>query len=117
MGVLIGMSKTLKKSITGPIRLVVVGGFIAVTYLQNRDVTGDINFILDPTVPHYSKVSKKLALAIATVADVARYSPQWANDHVGPLDDGLPRVRLFAASMNQDELIYKGYHIRIYAAR
>jgi hypothetical protein len=37
-----------------PIRLIAVGGFIAVTYLRNRDITGDINYILDPTIPHYS---------------------------------------------------------------
>ncbi|XMA15127.1 hypothetical protein WAI453_007918 [Rhynchosporium graminicola] len=41
-------SKNLRK--VSPIRLVAVGGYVSVTYLQNRRAAEDIDYILDPQI-------------------------------------------------------------------
>jgi hypothetical protein len=110
----IGHSKNLKQ--IAPIRIIAVGGFVAVTHLQNRQFTGEIDFVLEPTIDNYTKIASKLNKAINTVAEERAYSPKWANDHVGVFTEGHARSRLFFASLAQDELMYEGNHLKVYAA-
>jgi hypothetical protein len=111
----IGLSRNLSK--IAPLRIIAVGGFVSVNYLETREFTGELDFILAPTLKHHRKMLSKLKTAIKTVATELSLSPNWASDLVGRFAPGNgARKRLFFASLAQDERIYKGHNIEVYAA-
>jgi hypothetical protein len=111
----IGRSKNLKNF--GAITLIAVGGFVAVTYLGNRDSSPDLNYFLDPTLPNFPKLQAKLRGAINTVADAAHLSTNWANDNVSVFAAGDRRIRLFKDSVRQNVLLYKGKYLVVYSVQ
>ncbi|OJD25467.1 hypothetical protein ACJ73_03163 [Blastomyces percursus] len=74
----IGKSKNLRKA--APLQLVAVGGFVAVSYFQNRTSTEDLDYMIDPTLENLSKIEDKLVRAIKNVADKKGYDEGWVND-------------------------------------
>jgi hypothetical protein len=93
------------------------GGFIAVTYLRNRETTNDIDYLLDPTLPNVRKLEVKLRKAIQTVSEKAHYSTKWANDNLGVYAAGERRVHLFNDTVAQDIVVYRGKHLIVYAGK
>jgi hypothetical protein len=113
IGASLAASPTLRYS--SPIELIGIGGVVAV-WLDARNETGDINYLLDPTVLHHREIKQLLKDAIETVAGIHRYHPNWANDYVGPFPQGFATKDLFAHSIDMDEVVYRGEHLVIYAA-
>ncbi|KAI9890927.1 MAG: hypothetical protein M1814_003426 [Vezdaea aestivalis] len=62
------IAKSKNLSTVLPIKIVATGGFVALKVLKNRQSTQDLNFILDPSIPDYSKMQEKLSIAIKSVA-------------------------------------------------
>jgi hypothetical protein len=111
----VGRSKNLKKA--GPIKLIAVGGFVAVTHFANRKSTHDLDYFLDPTLPNLFKLTAKLKKAINSVSNKASYSTKWANDSVGVYAAGDRRVKLFNDSIAQGIVIYSGKYLQVYAGQ
>ncbi|KAI1989907.1 hypothetical protein LOZ53_003473 [Ophidiomyces ophidiicola] len=111
----IGKSKNLRKA--APIKFIVVGGFVAVTYFQNRDTTEDLDYMLDPSLENLGKVKEKLSRAIKTVAKRKGYDDDWVNDKVQVFALGDSAQPLFRDSMAQNIVLWSGKHLIIYAAK
>jgi hypothetical protein len=111
----IGLSQNLK--LRAPIRLIAIGGFLAVGYLGTREFTQQLHYLLDPTIDCYDKIAAKLAKAIGQVASVRGYPAKWATDDVGIYCAGVARDRLFRASLTQSERIHQGKYLHVYAVQ
>jgi hypothetical protein len=99
------------------ITLIAVGGFVNVCTLRSRDTTPEMNYFMDPYTPNYAEMESLLKESINIVAERCQFSPEWAKDFVGPLPMGAPRERVADASVKQDDMIFDGVFIRIYAAQ
>lgn len=86
-------SKNLRK--ISPIKFVAVGGYVSVTYLQNRPTTEDIDYILDPQIEDQVKTEEKLQVAIQKVAKSKGYSSEWFNNKVAQFAVNPTRIPLF----------------------
>jgi hypothetical protein len=100
-----------------PIILIAVGGFVSVCCLRSRDTTPEMNYFMDPYTQNYSEMESLLKVSIIKVAEQCQFSPEWAKDFVGPLPMGAPRERVADASVKQDDIIFDGVFIRVYAAQ
>ena len=99
----IGKSKNLRK--ISPIKVITVGGYVAVTYFHNRETTEDIDYILDPEIKDQKKTEAKLQAAVETVALARDYSVEWFNNRVAQFATGPIRAPLFQESIAQDVVL------------
>lgn len=76
-----GIIKSLRN--VSLIKLIAVGGYLAVKYLKNRNVTHDTYHMLDPCIEPQKKIQEKLKLAITEVAKEHNLVAKWVNDEVG----------------------------------
>src|SRR5436305_14319329 len=76
----IAKSKNLRKAT--PIKLIAVGGFVAISYFHNRETTEDLEYIIDPAIKNLAKIEKMLQWAIKRVASAKSYEETWVNDRV-----------------------------------
>ncbi|THX02417.1 hypothetical protein D6D13_08269 [Aureobasidium pullulans] len=106
-------SKNLRKM--SPLRMISAGGFVAVSLFGNRSSTEDIDYILDPELKDLPKAEKKLSIAIGEAADQLRIGKNWINDSMAVFTVGENRKTLFRESIQQNEILFQGKHIIIYA--
>ncbi|CAC9887078.1 hypothetical protein D6D02_07018 [Aureobasidium pullulans] len=110
-----GKSKNLRKM--SPLRMISAGGFVAVSVFGNRSSTEDIDYILDPELKDLPKAEKKLSIAIEEAADQLRIGKNWINDSMAVFTVGENRKTLFRQSIQQNEILFQGKHIIIYAVK
>jgi hypothetical protein len=99
------------------VKIVAVGGYVAVSYLRNRTSTEDIDYILEPYSEGAAKVEEKLEEAITKVADDANYAMKWMNSNVGVYAAGDARQTLFQESIAQGVVLWQGKNLILYAAK
>jgi hypothetical protein len=111
----IGKSKNLRKIV--PIKLIAVGGFVAVTYFQNRAITEDLDYMIDPTIENRPKIEQKLARAITNVGREKGYDRNWVNDRVTMFAVGDTAQSLFRDSVAQNIILWQGENLIVYAVK
>lgn len=109
----IGKSKNLRKAV--PLKLVAVGGFVAVSYFHNRASTEDLDCMIDPGLKSLTKLKGKLARAIKAVAHRKDYDEGWVNDNVRMFAVGDSVQPLFRESVEQNVVLWRGKNLVIYA--
>ncbi|KAM4056530.1 hypothetical protein HRG_003401 [Hirsutella rhossiliensis] len=100
-----------------PLRLITVGGSLAVRVCFNRDASYDIDCLLDPNVAAAADYSEEFSAAISTVADNGGYALDWLNQQVELFVARERRFGLFLESVQQGVIVYKGAQLVIYAGR
>ncbi|KMP07972.1 hypothetical protein CIRG_07653 [Coccidioides immitis RMSCC 2394] len=111
----IGKSKNLRKAV--PIKLVAVGGFVAVSYFQNRASTEDLDYMIDPALENLTKIEDKLGRAIKNVADKKGYDEGWVNDKLRLFAVGDSAQPLFRDSVAQNVVLWEGKNLIVYAVK
>jgi hypothetical protein len=100
-----------------PLRLISVGGALAVRVCRNRDSTWDIDCLLDPNVAAADDYIDEFHLAVARVARAHGYGRDWLNHEVELFVGRERRMTLFLESVEQNIPIFSGANIVIYAGR
>lgn len=99
-----------------PIRLMTAGGFLAVSYLKNRDSTGDIDFLLDPEYAGDKEIKNALRETATSVANELQYNEDWLNEAMSIFVSAQSRRVLFKRAEDQGIALFKGQHLEILAA-
>ncbi|KAI3342151.1 hypothetical protein F4824DRAFT_495087 [Ustulina deusta] len=99
-----------------PIRFICFGGALAVKVFQNREDTEDIDILLDPSVEAISLYHEEIQRAVSAAAAQGRYEEDWFSDACRLFIAQEKRPRLFAKSVQQDIVVYRGRNLVIYAA-
>lgn len=98
-----------------PLRLISVGGALAVRVCHSRETSYDIDCMLDPNVAGAAEYMQEFEAAIAQVAERRGYSPDWLNRQVEMFVARDRRMDLFLESVQQGITIYDGRNLVIYA--
>jgi hypothetical protein len=98
-----------------PVRMISAGGFVAVTLFGNRASTEDVDYMLDTQMRDPKKAEEKLLVAIKAVTQLLQMEEGWINDSMAVFAVGDKRKDLFRASIEQNEMLFHGKHLIIYA--
>lgn len=74
------MGRNMWLAAFAPIRPITAGGFLAVSYLKNRDSTGDIDYLIDPEFVGDKEIQNALNEAVCSVAERLHYNYEWINE-------------------------------------
>ncbi|EER36357.1 conserved hypothetical protein [Histoplasma capsulatum var. duboisii H88] len=99
-----------------PITMISPGGYLAVSYFQNRAMTEDIDVIIDP---EYASDEELLSLMHTVMAEVGRdlnFGEHWINDSVALFLTQPARKSLFSDAEKQNIVLWSGEHLRVLAA-
>ncbi|EEH08778.1 conserved hypothetical protein [Histoplasma capsulatum var. duboisii H88] len=99
-----------------PITVITAGGFVAVTYLQNRNATGDLDYLLAPEWAADPDIKNSLRDAIIKVSNDLGFNYEWANDDMAIFVTHEAQKWLFEQAEKQDIVLFLGQHIRVLAA-
>jgi hypothetical protein len=99
-----------------PIRIISAGGFLAVTYLKNRQSTGDIDYLIDPEFAEDKDIKGPLQTAINAVAHQLKYEDKWINEDMAIFVTKKTRQTLFKQAEKQGIMLFKGKSLEILAA-
>lgn len=99
-----------------PIRLISAGGYLAVTYLKNRESTKDIDYLIDPEFAKDKDVLGAFQRAIDCIADKLKYNDEWMNSRVSIFVTHSTRQSLFTRAQEQNIVLFKGENLEILAA-
>lgn len=99
-----------------PLKLVSSGGFVAVDMLGTREMTTEIDYILNPDSPDPGKFRWELYRAIVHVARSHNISRGWIRN-IGSFVQGgeNERQRLVRDSITQDIPLWRGANLTVYA--
>lgn len=100
-----------------PIRLVSVGGSLAVCLTGSRQVSYDIDCILDPNVAAHSDYADEFRHVVGAATEVGGLWTDWLNRQVETFVARERRHDLFLESVEQDITVYSGENLVIYAGR
>ncbi|KAJ6010784.1 hypothetical protein N7451_002196 [Penicillium sp. IBT 35674x] len=100
----------------GPIRLIAAGGFLAVTFLQNRDSTADVDYLIDPEFEREKEIRQGLDNAIVAVALQQSYNRKWMNNDMAIFVSRPSRQTLFKKALEQNITLFQGENLEILAA-
>ncbi|KAJ5957994.1 uncharacterized protein N7479_005144 [Penicillium vulpinum] len=100
------------------IRLITGGGFLAVSYLKNRDSTGDVDYLIDPEFAADKNLQNALHSTMRTVARQLQYDDELDQRSYGYLCAPKARQTLFKLAKKQNIALslFKGESFKILAA-
>lgn len=75
--------------------LITAGRFVAVSYLKNRDSTGDLYFLVDPEFAGDKDIEGALRDVVLDVAERLSYNDEWVNDDMAIFVTKKTRQALF----------------------
>lgn len=113
LSVQIGKSKNLSKRL--PIRVMTTGGFVSVSCLHNRHVTGDLDYILDPKLS--KKLMKKLEVANFKISRNTKIDEHWFNSGLSAFVLCKWKEQLFKDSVEQDLVLWQSENLVVYACK
>lgn len=99
-----------------PIRLISAGGFLAVSYLKNRESTGDVDYLIDPEFADDKEIQNAFHEAVMSVAEKLHFPTDWINEAVAIFVTKKTRQTLFELAEKQDITLFKGENLEILAA-
>lgn len=111
----IGKSELLMS--VAPIRLISVGGSLAVLLCRNRDSSTDIDCILDPQLAEDDDYAAEWNKVIKDAGDLVDFDDEWLNHQLAIFVRQDKRRTLFFESIEQDIILYEGDNLVIYAGR
>lgn len=111
----IGKSELLLS--VAPVRLVSVGGSLAVCLLRNRDSSWDIDCILDPNIAAVEEFAEDFQAAVQAVSDRGGFEESWLNRGLETFIHSPKRMPLFLESIEQGLSIYSGKNLCVFAGR
>ncbi|POS77534.1 hypothetical protein DHEL01_v204062 [Diaporthe helianthi] len=98
-----------------PIRMVTLGGSIAVKTFKSRAATVDVDVIVDPNIEAVSEFYDAVMWCIEKVAKKNKLEKNWMNDQCKMFfQKGAVRERVFLESVGHDNKMYSGKHLEIY---
>ncbi|KAG6036383.1 hypothetical protein E4U41_005734 [Claviceps citrina] len=100
-----------------PLRLVTVGGCLAVRLCHNREASYDIDCLLDPHVTSADDYAAEFELVCQEVAREGGFYKDWLNQQVKIFVSRERRATLFLESVQQDIIVYSGKNLVVYAGR
>lgn len=89
---------------------------MAVTYLQNRTATGDLDYLLAPEWATDDDIKGSLHDAILRVSKKLTFNREWANEQVSLFVTSSTRKSLFEMAEEQNIVLFTGQNIRVLAA-
>ncbi|PGH29216.1 hypothetical protein GX50_08051 [[Emmonsia] crescens] len=110
------MGKDLMIHAFSPITMISPGGYIAVTYFENRISTEDIDVIIDPDYAGERDLLNLLRTTMMDVGDYLGYGKKWINDSVALFLTTPSRRSLFDDAKKQDIVLWSGENLRVLAA-
>jgi hypothetical protein len=110
------MGRSMWLAAFAPIRLITAGGFLAVSYLKNRDSTGDIDYLIDPEFVGDKEIQNALKDAVRSVAEQLHYNYEWINEAMAIFVTKETRRTLFEQADKQGITLFKGENLEILAA-
>lgn len=99
-----------------PIQIITAGGFLAVSYLKNRESTGDIDYLIEPEWANDAEIRDALNKATLQVAADLNYEKEWLNERMAIFVTKSTRQRLFAQAQEQGIMLFKGANLEVLAA-
>ncbi|KAJ5325760.1 uncharacterized protein N7506_008862 [Penicillium brevicompactum] len=99
-----------------PIELITAGGFLAVSYLKNRESTGDIDFLFDSEFSGDRDIHKAFRECALAVAKRLGYNRKWINTSMSIFVTAKTRQELFNQADQQNIVLYEGESLKIRAA-
>ncbi|KAK2595120.1 hypothetical protein QQS21_007146 [Conoideocrella luteorostrata] len=100
-----------------PIRLITVGGCLAVRLCHSREASYDIDCLLDPHVTAVQDYSAEFEQVVREVAREGGFYRDWLNQQVSIFVSRGRRTSLFFESVQQDIAVYRGRNLVVYAGR
>lgn len=99
-----------------PVVVYSAGGYVSVSLFGNRESTHDVDFVLGPGQPNRDKVLQKMLEAIERVADKHNLAKDWMNNQLEQYAYPHIQNEVFANSVSQDNVLFEGKNLVIYAA-
>ncbi|KAF3896572.1 mRNA capping enzyme family protein [Trichophyton interdigitale] len=99
-----------------PIRMITAGGFLAVMYLQSRNSTGDLDYLLEPEWAKDPDIQRPLKEAIFRTGERLFFDTEWANEDVALFVTSSTREELFRKAEEQNIVLFKGENLVLLAA-
>ncbi|EFE38595.1 hypothetical protein TRV_06729 [Trichophyton verrucosum HKI 0517] len=99
-----------------PIRMIAAGGFLAVMYLQSRNSTGDLDYLLEPEWAKDPDIQRPLKEAIFKIGERLFFDTEWANEDVALFVTSSTREELFRKAEEQNIVLFKGENLVLLAA-
>ncbi|KAK5988935.1 hypothetical protein PT974_10432 [Cladobotryum mycophilum] len=100
-----------------PIRLISVGGSLAVCLLRNRVASYDIDCVLDPNLAAVKEYADEFKEAVLNVAEDGGFGADWLNRQLETFISRDRRTDLFLESVDQGINVYTGSNLLIFAGR
>ncbi|KAJ5647041.1 hypothetical protein N7490_003413 [Penicillium lividum] len=99
----------------GPIRVITTGGFLAVSFFQNRDSTKDVDYLIDSEYEREKKIRQALDTAILKISDQLSYNRKWMNNDMAIFVSGPTRRALFHKALEQNITLFNGERLEVLA--
>ncbi|KAL5340241.1 hypothetical protein BJX70DRAFT_128103 [Aspergillus crustosus] len=99
-----------------PIKLVTAGGYLAVTYLMNRESTGDLDYLIEPEFAADHDIRSAFDEVILAVAERLNYNDEWLNGAMAIFVTKDTRGVIFKQAEKQGITLFKGENLEILAA-
>jgi hypothetical protein len=87
-----------------------------VTYLKNRDSTGDIDYLIEPEFAQDQDIQSALREVVTSVAEQLAYNDDWINEAMAIFVTKEARESLFEQAEKQNIILFKGENLEILAA-
>lgn len=95
--------------------MVATGGYLAVAFFGNRDVTSDIDVFIDPHVTDNDRYKNKINKAIWDVAGDNDIPRDWMNEGMADMIPRRHRTEFFLQSVQEGLIAYNGTNLQVYA--
>ncbi|CAL3970764.1 hypothetical protein PZA11_007197 [Diplocarpon coronariae] len=99
-----------------PINVVSAGGYLAVTYFENRQATGDIDYIIDPQFRKDDDIKTPLKEAIRSVAKKEKFDAEWMNNEMEIWATHEACVKIFDQAYKQNIVLFDEKSLKVWAA-
>ncbi|KAI5861529.1 hypothetical protein GGS23DRAFT_606122 [Durotheca rogersii] len=100
-----------------PIRLISIGGSLAVCLLRNRESSYDIDCVLDPNLAAVKEYADEFKAAVSKVARSGGFGQDWLNRQLETFIARDRRGALFLESVDQGITVYSGPNLTVFAGR
>lgn len=99
-----------------PIKVIAAGGFLSVMYLNARDSTGDLDFIIDPQWLEDEEILSALQRCIQHVAERMQFHEDWMNGDMTLFTTKDTQKHLFREAEKQNIILWSSDNLLLLAA-
>lgn len=99
-----------------PLTLIAADGFVAVTYLQSRESTEDLDYLIEPRWAQDDDIKKPLREVIDKVGSQMKFNADWINEELALFVTKVSSVLLFEEAQKQNIILWESRNLLILAA-